>query len=246
MEQTSANETAFDNMRDAAFEIALRGTDTKTTASLSCVSKDLADRLCEYDLWHLKFNAEFNATWYQSQWTAKDNYKLQKKGGVMNVLIARSDVGEVDFLLYVPCLRRTRMLSLLDMECIRECCAAFEPVALDFRQPLARYCLFHSKNFEAPIYHSSFTSRKEAAAKIHEVCSAEEYEYDSFVLVDITTLVLEFSIPKNIDAEEMLVLENKAKPAFWFCNPYDKYDSLCPLEDVESELDCIQELDEKK
>ena len=234
------------SLREAAFEIALRGTDTKTTDSLSCVSKDLADRLSEYDLWYLKFNSEFNSTWYQPQWTVKDNYKLQKKGGVMNVLITGSDAGEVDFLLYVPCLRRTRMLGLLDMECIRECCAAFEPVALDFRQPLQKYCLFHAKNFDEFVYHSSFATRKKTAAKIHEICLTKEYEYDTFVLVDITTLVLEFSIPKNINEEEMKELEKRAKPAFWFCNPYNAHDTLWPLEEVEVKLDCLQEFDEKK
>lgn len=252
-EGQSLREAAFDrcvgegpSLREAAFAIALRGTDTKTTASLSCVSKDLADKLSEYDLWRLKFNSEFNSTWYQEQWTAKDNYKLQKKGGVMKLAVAKPDTSTVDFVLYVPCLRRERLASLIDLDCLRGELSSFSMTALDFRQPLARYVLFQSVGFDDFVYKSSFTTRKEAAAQIHEICSTKKFEYDTFVLVDITTLVLEFSIPKNIDEEGMKELENKAKPAFWFCNPYNAHDVLWPLRDVEAELDCLQELDEKQ
>lgn len=76
MEQTSASEAAFErcvgegpSLREAVFEIALRGANTKTTTSLRCVSKEVNDKLGEYDLWRLKFNEEFDLSWYQSQWT---------------------------------------------------------------------------------------------------------------------------------------------------------------------------------
>lgn len=107
------------------FEIALRGTDVKTTASFA-----------EHDLWCAKFNTEFNASWYQSHWTAKENYKLQKRGGVMNLAIAGPWTSTVDCALYTPCVRHTRLLVLPPVPDFPNTMSSFQIAELDFRQPV--------------------------------------------------------------------------------------------------------------
>lgn len=141
-------------------EVALRADDLKTTASLACLNKKVNGLFFEYDIWRLKFDREFNSVLYQAHWAAKENYQLQKEGGIVQVTGFQKE----------------------DDEEAKE-------IKLDFGQPLQQYCFYLSEDEEDFVFKRSFASKKEAAAKIHQKILNKIDNYQLFLVLDITSLV---------------------------------------------------------
>lgn len=131
------------------FEIALCGADVKGTHSLLQVSSSLHNLLQENNVWCTKFNTQYNPDHYHAWWTAEENCKLQEKGGVFELAITPSNNQNVDFVLYKPCYRRSRLMELSDeyLDSSRGYNAP-QMVEIDLRQKLERYAVFANRDFD--------------------------------------------------------------------------------------------------
>lgn len=83
------------------------------------------------------------------------------------------------------------------------------------------------KSFEFVV---SFATKEATAAAIERMDAITHGEWIYYIVVDIATLLLEFSIPKRISTEEMTALEEKTSVKFWFVEPDNVVDILLAIE----------------
>lgn len=203
------------------FKVALHGANSKTTRLLHCICSTLTRELKEGNVWAYKFNYNYNPAWFCSWWTPYENYKAQELGGVFEFVIIPPNAKSVDFVLYKPCERRMRLVSLGN-DYINENYTIPQIVSLNFKQPLQRYALFCEYEFSGLEFWLSFSTPREAAKAISKRYLEENDGRNNalcylFVVVDLQQLVFEFSIPKHKNWRHFAQLEEaRDQKWFWF------------------------------
>lgn len=147
---------------------------------------------------------KYPAEWYRDWWSAKENYRLQEKGGVFALILIETEKIRIDKVLQKKSYQRERLVTLYHDNCHRDQDYDAPTVThIDFRQQMHRYVLLAEAFYESWGFVSSARSLQELSKLIEERYTekfADEYYFVKFCVVDLTTLVLDFTIPK--DAEE--------------------------------------------
>lgn len=208
-------------MNSLLFEVALRGSDVKTAQSLQQVSNSLNTTFEDNDLWRAKFNTNYNPEHYHEWWTAKENCKLQEKGGLFQLTVIPPDNESVDFVLYKARYSRSRLVNFSnDYIHYGAGYSSPETVTINLCQKLDQYVIFANKNYDLFQFLSSASSLQEAGEKIRELYKKDEQDFQ-FVIIDFAVLSLECSIPKKADGEYFANLEHALpKEWYWFLTLY--------------------------